>query len=86
MRRNSKITTKLQWKLGAATTAVTSSVTRLYEEVDENSPMAKNTEIYEVSGTGFNNKTVYFTNFTRTRAQVPLVRWLTATFRWGKAI
>ena len=33
MRRKSKVTTKLQWKLGAATTAVTGSVTRLYEEV-----------------------------------------------------
>ena len=28
--------------------------------------MAKNTEIYEVSGTGFNNKTVNFTNFANT--------------------
>ena len=33
MRRKSKVTTKLQWKLGAATTAVTGSVTILYEVV-----------------------------------------------------
>ena len=33
MRRKSKVTTKLQWKLGAAATAVTGSVARLYEEV-----------------------------------------------------
>ena len=33
MRRKSKVTTKLQWKLGAATTAVTDSVTILYEVV-----------------------------------------------------
>ena len=35
MRRNlkKKITTKLQWELGATTTAVTSGVTRIYEEV-----------------------------------------------------
>ena len=33
MSRKSKVTTKLQWKLGAAATAVTGSVARLYEEV-----------------------------------------------------
>ena len=33
MRRKSKVTTKLQWKLGAATKAVTGSVTILYEVV-----------------------------------------------------